>query len=49
MLAITGTGATVADARAVAFHAADHIAFEGKTYRRDIAAMVARLAREEEP
>ena len=49
VLAVTGTGATIADARAVAYRAADHIAFEGKTYRRDIAAAAARLAREEEP
>jgi len=49
VLAVTGTGSTVAEARAVAYRAADHIAFEGKTYRRDIAATAARLAREEEP
>jgi phosphoribosylamine--glycine ligase len=49
VLAVTGTGATIADARAVAYRACDHIAFEGKTYRRDIAATAARLAREEEP
>jgi phosphoribosylamine--glycine ligase len=49
VLAVTGTGATIADARAVAYRAADQIAFDGKTYRRDIAASAARLAGEEEP
>ena len=49
VLAITGTGGTIGDARAVAYRAADRIAFEGKTYRRDIAAQAARLAGEEQP
>ena len=49
MLAITGIGGTIGDARAVAYRAADRIAFEGKTYRRDIAAQAARLAGEEQP
>jgi phosphoribosylamine--glycine ligase len=49
VLAVTGTGATIAGARAVAYRAADQIAFDGKTYRRDIAASAARLAGEEEP
>ncbi len=49
VLAVTGTGATIADARAVAYRAADHITFDGMTYRRDIAAAAARLAGEEEP
>jgi phosphoribosylamine--glycine ligase len=49
VLAVTGTGPTIADARAVAYRAADRIAFDGKTYRRDIAAAAARLAGEEEP
>ena len=38
VLAVTGTAATIDDARAVAYRAADRITFEGKTYRRDIGA-----------
>ena len=49
VLAITGTGATIEAARAIAYTAADRITFEGKTHRRDIAASVARLAGEELP
>jgi phosphoribosylamine---glycine ligase len=49
VLAVTGTGATIEEARAVAYGAADRISFEGKTYRRDIAADVAGLSGEERP
>ena len=38
VLAVTGVGATIDEARATAYRAADRITFEGKTYRRDIAA-----------
>jgi phosphoribosylamine--glycine ligase len=48
VLAVTGTGATVAQARSVAYEAADRITFEGKTQRRDIAAHAAGLAGEDE-
>lgn len=41
VLAVTGTGATIDEARATAYRAADRITFEGKTYRRDIAAAAA--------
>jgi len=41
VLAVTGTGATIDEARTVAYRAADRITFEGKTYRRDIAATAA--------
>jgi phosphoribosylamine---glycine ligase len=43
VLAVTGTGPTIAAARSTAYRAADRIAFDGKTYRRDIAAQAARL------
>ena len=36
VLGLTGTGATLADALAAAYRAADAVAFEGKTLRRDI-------------
>lgn len=36
-LSVTGQGKTLADARAIAYAAADQVAFEGKTLRRDIA------------
>jgi phosphoribosylamine--glycine ligase len=49
VLAVTGTGTTIDKARAIAYRAADRITFEGKTYRRDIAASVPRLAGEERP
>jgi phosphoribosylamine--glycine ligase len=49
VLAVTGTAATIDDARVVAYRAADRIAFEGKTFRRDIGAHAARLAGEEQP
>ena len=49
VLAVTGTGATIEEARAIAYRAADRITFEGKTHRRDIAASAARLAGEEQP
>jgi phosphoribosylamine---glycine ligase len=49
VLAVTGTGATIEEARAVAYGAADRISFEGKTYRRDIAVGVTGLAGEERP
>ena len=38
VLAVTGVGATIDEARATAYRAVDRITFEGKTYRRDIAA-----------
>jgi phosphoribosylamine--glycine ligase len=38
VLAVTGTGATIDEARRVAYAAAGRITFEGMTYRRDIAA-----------
>ncbi|MEX0651765.1 MAG: phosphoribosylglycinamide synthetase C domain-containing protein, partial [Actinomycetota bacterium] len=38
VLAVTGTGATIDEARTTAYKAADRITFEGKTHRRDIAA-----------
>lgn len=38
VLAVSGLGATVADARAVAYDAADRISFEGRHRRSDIAA-----------
>jgi phosphoribosylamine---glycine ligase len=41
VLAVTGTGATIDEARTVAYRAADRITFEGKTYRRGIAANAA--------
>ena len=47
VLAVTGTGATIADARSIAYAAADRITFEGKTDRRDVAARAAELAGEE--
>ena len=40
VLAVSGLGATVADARAVAYEAAGHIAFDGLHRRADIAAGV---------
>ncbi|MGZ8602738.1 MAG: phosphoribosylamine--glycine ligase [Actinomycetota bacterium] len=43
VLAVTGTGATVDEARAIAYLAADRITFDGKTHRRDIATDVVRL------
>jgi phosphoribosylamine--glycine ligase len=48
VLAVTGTGATIDEARATAYRAADRITFEGRTYRRDIAAHATRLAEEEQ-
>ena len=36
VLGVTGTGPTLADALAGAYRAADAVAFEGKTLRRDI-------------
>jgi phosphoribosylamine--glycine ligase len=47
VLAVTGTGATIGQARDVAYRAAGRITFEGMTYRRDIAAEAAGLAGEE--
>lgn len=41
VLAVTGTGATIDEARTTAYSAAGRITFEGKTYRRDIAAAAA--------
>ena len=41
VLAVTGTGATIDEARTTAYRAADRITFEGKTCRRDIAAAAA--------
>jgi len=41
VLAVTGTGATIDEARANAYAAAGRITFEGMTYRRDIAARAA--------
>jgi phosphoribosylamine--glycine ligase len=41
VLAVTGIGATIDEARTTAYSTADHIMFEGKTYRRDIAAAAA--------
>ena len=41
VLAVTGIGATIDEARTTAYSAADRIMFEGKTHRRDIAAAVA--------
>ncbi len=38
VLAVTGMGATIDEARATAYRAVDRITFEGMTYRRDIAA-----------
>ena len=38
VLAVTGVGATIDEARATAYRAVDRITFEGKTNRRDIAA-----------
>jgi phosphoribosylamine--glycine ligase len=40
ILAVTGTGGTVADARERAYAACDHISFPGMRYRRDIASLV---------
>ena len=39
ILSVTGTGSTVADARARAYAAVDLISFEGVQFRRDIAAV----------
>ena len=39
ILSVTGTGATVADARAHAYAAVELIAFEGAQFRGDIAAV----------
>ena len=47
VLAVTGAGATIEQAREVAYRAAGHITFDGMTYRRDIAAEAAVLAGEE--
>jgi phosphoribosylamine--glycine ligase len=47
VLAVTGTGATIGQARDVAYRAAGRITFEGMTYRRDIAAEAAAFAGEE--
>ena len=47
VLAVTGAGATIEQAREVAYRAAGHITFDGMTYRRDIAAEAAGLAGEE--
>ena len=47
VLAVTGTGATINEARANAYAAVERITFEGKTYRRDIAARAARLGEEQ--
>jgi phosphoribosylamine--glycine ligase len=47
VLAVTGIGATIGQARDVAYRAAGRITFEGTTYRRDIAAEAAGLAGEE--
>jgi phosphoribosylamine--glycine ligase len=41
VLAVTGIGATIDEARTTAYSTADRIMFEGKTYRRDIAAAAA--------
>ncbi len=41
VLAITGTGASIGEARGTAYTAAERIAFEGMTYRRDIAVRAA--------
>ena len=41
VLAVTGTGATIDEARGSAYTAAERIAFEGMTYRRDIAGRAA--------
>jgi phosphoribosylamine--glycine ligase len=49
VLAVTGTGPTIERARSAAYEAADRITFEGKTYRRDIAARPGRPAGEEHP
>jgi phosphoribosylamine--glycine ligase len=38
ILSVTGTGATVADARAHAYEAVEQVSFEGAQFRRDIAA-----------
>jgi phosphoribosylamine--glycine ligase len=40
ILAVTGLGASVAEARAAAYDAAGRISFSGMRYRRDIAASV---------
>ena len=41
VLAVTGVGGTIEEARRTAYAATDRIMFEGKTYRRDIAAAAA--------
>ena len=41
VLAVTGVGGTIEEARWTAYAATDRIMFEGKTYRRDIAAAAA--------
>ncbi|MGZ8630852.1 MAG: phosphoribosylamine--glycine ligase [Actinomycetota bacterium] len=41
VLAVTGTAATIAGARATAYEAADRISFEGKTLRHDVAGLAA--------
>lgn len=41
VLAITGTAATIAEARAIAYEAAARISFEGKTLRHDVAGLAA--------
>lgn len=45
ILGVTGRGATVAEARAVAYRAAERISFAGVRYRRDIAEGTAHVAR----
>jgi phosphoribosylamine---glycine ligase len=47
ILAVTGLGTSVEDARAAAYEAAGRISFRGMRYRRDIAASVASGARSE--
>lgn len=45
VLSVSGTGSTIAEARALAYEACSHIGFEGMHYRRDIAERAAEEVR----